>query len=89
MTKKLIFTAILATIATIAVLTAKSTQNAKESELLMASIEAVAQSEPGKNFGPAKIEKCANKTQHMKLCMCQPGYPECTETPCFLQERNL
>lgn len=43
------------------------------SDLCLASIEALAQLEGPSNFGPVKIVDCAGKTQHKKICMCEPG----------------
>ena len=76
-----IFAAIM--IAAISAVTAKSTSTQETSDLVVASIEAVAQSESANNYGPSYDKPCAQEGYTKKLCRCLPGYPVCTETDCF------
>jgi hypothetical protein len=83
--RKLIFSALtLAAIGTALCFSHSSNENSEYSDLAMAAVEANAATEPGSgvNYGPAREVKCTGK-QHKKLCMCEPGYPECTETDCY------
>lgn len=57
-------------------------QKVEKSDLVLANIEALAGYESGKNYGPADEVRCAGG-QHKKICLCKPGYPECTETDCY------
>ncbi|MDE6143301.1 MAG: hypothetical protein K2F94_04415 [Muribaculaceae bacterium] len=56
--------------------------NQMESDLIMASIAAISRNEAAENAGPGKEVKCAGGL-HKKICMCQPGYPGCTESDCY------
>ena len=59
-----------------------SNQEVEMSDLEMANVEALAQKEYSKNYGPADVKKCASGL-HKKICLCHPNYPECTESGCF------
>lgn len=60
-----------------------SQQEVETSDLVVANIEALAgDGESGKNYGPGDEVKCAGGL-HKKICLCKPGYPECTETDCY------
>lgn len=59
-----------------------SNQEVEMSDLEMANVEALAQKEYSKNYGPGKEVKCASDL-HKKICMCEPNYPECTESDCY------
>lgn len=55
----------------------------EKSDIVMANIEALASNESGaKNYGPADEVRCVGG-RHKKICLCKPGYPECTETDCY------
>lgn len=56
------------------------------SDVQLSNIEALSGDGEGSdesNYGPAKEVKCVNGKQHKKICMCEPGYPPCTETDCY------
>lgn len=59
-----------------------SQQKAVISDLALSNVEALDNGEESSNYGPAKQVKCAGGL-HKKICMCEPGYPACTETNCY------
>lgn len=76
-----IFAAVM--IAAIAAVTAKSASTQETSDLIAASIEAVAQSESADNYGPGYPLPCGDGIHTKKICLCQKDYPACTESDCF------
>lgn len=57
-------------------------EGTENTDLTMASIEALTREEDGKNYGPVDLIEC-KYGGHRKICLCEPDFPECTETSCF------
>lgn len=54
-----------------------------QSEITMATIEALALTEVVQNYGPAKESPCYGGVMTRKICMCEKNYPPCTESECY------